>query len=698
MNGSNGVNDSADTNGMANSTKLLWKHPNPQSTPMHGYLQATNQEHGLDLSTYPELYQWSIKNIDPFWQSVWKFVGINAEGDVSPAVDPEAPMFPRPTFFKNARLNFAENLLFPTQHVDADSLAIIAVTETTRETVTWGELRQRVRKCQAGMLALGLEEGDRVAGYVANHTNALVAMLAATSIGCVWTAVSPDTGVHAVLERLRQIEPALLFADNAAFYNGRSHPVLPKVSEIAAELPSLQAVVILPTVSSVDVDIKSLEVPSGRAYDYATFTSPPTAPELTFKKLPADHPVYILYSSGTTGAPKCIVHGAIGTLLQHKKEHIIHCSIVPHSRLFYFTTCTWMMWHWLVSALASGATLVLYDGSPFRYLDSSDPTTSVPDDLAMHRLIEEYGITHFGTSAKYLSVLEQKSVSPMAAGLKLKTLEAIYSTGSPLAPSTFSYVYSAFPSTINLGSITGGTDIISLFGAPNPLLPVYEGEIQAAGLGMAIAAYDYTGADVSTSGEPGDLVCTKSFICQPVAFWGSDGASKYRKSYFEKFENEKKQPIWHHGDFVRFTPQTGGLWMLGRSDGILKPAGVRFGSAEIYNIVLEHFVEEVADALCIGRRRETDTDETVVLFLKMAEGHELNPDLVDKIKLAIKKALSARHVPAVVDECPEIPVTTNGKKVEGAVKQILCGLNVKTSASVANSECLDWYREWAATH
>lgn len=356
------------------------------------------------------------------------------------------------------------------------------------------------------------------------------------------------------------------------------------------------------------------------------------------------------------------------------------------------------MWHWLVSGLASGATLVLYDGSPFRYVDTTNSSTSIPDDLAMHRLIDEFDITHFGTSAKYLSVLEQKSIDPFAAGLTLNKLEAIYSTGSPLAPSTFSYVYSAFPSTINLGSITGGTDIISLFGAPNPLLPVYEGEIQSAGLGMAIAAYDYLGTDISSSGEPGDLVCTKPFICQPVAFWGPEGESKYCKSYFDKFTNEKKQPIWHHGDFVRFNPQTGGLWMLGRSDGILKPAGVRFGSAEIYNVVLQHFPEEVADALCIGRRRETDTDETVVLFLKMAEGRQFSADLVGRIKATIKQALSARHVPAVVDKCPEIPVTTNGKKVEGAVKQILCGLNVKTSASVANAECLDFYRDWAKTH
>ena len=577
-------------------------------------------------------------------------------------INNSAPMFPRPAFFESATINFAENLLYPTQKVDPDSPAIIAATETTRETVSWTELRERVKQCQAGMIFLGLKEGDRVAGYVANHTNAIVAMLATTSLGGIWTAVSPDTGVHAVLERLRQIEPSLLFADNAAFYNGRSHPVIPKVIEIAAALPSLQATVVFPTVSSVKIEIASIKMEAGAAYDYATFTSLQRTSELTFKYFSPDHPVYILYSSGTTGAPKCIVHGAIGTLLQHKKEHILHCSITPRSRLFYFTTCTWMMWHWLVSGLASGATIILYDGSPFRYLSPSDPSTSVPDDLAMHRLVDEVEITHFGTSAKYLSVLEQKNISPSATSLSLKTMEAVYSTGSPLAPSTFAYVYKAFPSSINLGSITGGTDIISLFGAPNPLLPVYEGEIQGPGLGMSIKAYDYTGADITSTGEPGDLVCTTPFICQPVMFWGKEGEKKYQRSYFDKFNNEEGKPIWHHGDFVRFSPDTGGIWMLGRSDGILKPAGIRFGSAEIYNVLLEHFADEVADALCIGRRREEDNDETVVLFLKMAEGKSFSKELVGAIRGAVKKALSARHVPGVVDECPEIPVTTNGKK------------------------------------
>jgi acetoacetyl-CoA synthetase len=364
-------------------------------------------------------------------------------------------MFPRPDFFHGAKLNFAENLLYPPQAPSADSPAIIAATETDRETVTWAELREKVRLCQSGMLALNIKPGDRIAGYVANHTNALVAMLAATSLGAIWTAISPDTGVTAVLDRLTQIEPVILFADNASMYNGKTHPTMPKVQEIGSSLPSLRALVIFPTVPLVSVQIDTASL-AGIATSYDSFIKEDAAPrEITFTQLPPDHPVYILYSSGTTGAPKCIVHGAIGTLIQHKKEHILHCDILPGDRLFYFTTCTWMMWHWLVSGLASGATLVLYDGSPFRYTSDGK---SVADDLAMARLIDELSITHFGTSAKYLSVLEQKSVMPREQGVSLKTLKAIYSTGSPLAPSTFQYVYRAFGS-VNLGSITGGTGI-----------------------------------------------------------------------------------------------------------------------------------------------------------------------------------------------------------------------------------------------
>ena len=560
-------------------------------------------------------------------------------------------MFPRPAFFEGARLNFAENILYPSCNPDEGSYAVIEANEESRGYVTWKELRERVRQCSAALKTLGVKEGDRVAGYVANHCNALVAMLAATSLGALWTAMSPDTGAHAVLDRIKQIEPVVLFADNGAMYNGKVHEVHDKLREIAKELGQLKACVVFETIANHEIDLRDISTAHGTASSYPQFVqSVSDDARLEFVQLQPDHPVYILYSSGTTGKPKCIVHGAIGTLIKHKEEHDIQCDIRPGDRLFYFTTCTWMMWHWLISGLATGATLILYDGSPFRPLDAEGN-----GELAMPRLIEELGITHFGTSAKYLSVLEQKSV--MANQLaELKTLKAIYSTGSPLAPSTFEYVYRAFGPDINLGSISGGTDIISLFAGPSQISPVYAGELQVRALGMAVEAWDFQGKNVTDTGEPGDLVCVKPFPCQPVMFWGEEGVKLYKKSYFETFLG-----VWHHGDFVRVNPETGGLVMLGRSDGVLKPAGVRFGSSEIYNIILEHFVE-VEDALCIGRRRETDTDETVVLFVKMAQGAKFDEELKEKMKAVIRKELSARHVPGIIDECPEIPVTINGKK------------------------------------
>ena len=565
-------------------------------------------------------------------------------------MDDDAPIFPRPGFFEGARLNFAENLLYPSCNPDEDSYAVIEANEESRSHVTWKELRERVRQCSAAMRKLGIQEGDRVAGYVANHCNALVAMLATTAIGALWTAMSPDTGAHAMLDRIKQIEPVMLFADNAVAYNAKVHEVQEKLKAITMEIPQLKACVVFETIPEHDIEVKDIPVARGKAISHAEFVQSVSDEKLDFAQLHPDHPVYILYSSGTTGKPKCIVHGAIGTLVQHKKEHAIQCDISPGDRLFYFTTCTWMMWHWLVSGLATGATLVLYDGSPFRPLDAEGK-----GELAMPRLIDELGITHFGTSAKYLSILEQKEV--MANRLvNLRTLRAIYSTGSPLAPSTFEYVYRAFGPDINLGSITGGTDIISLFGAPSQISPVYAGEIQVRGLGMAVEAWDFQGKNVTDTGEPGDLVCVKPFPCQPVMFYGADGDKIYKKSYFETFPG-----VWHHGDFVRLNPKTGGLVMLGRSDGVLKPSGVRFGSSEIYNVILEHF-SEVDDALCIGRRRENDTDEVVVLFVKMAQGAKFSDELVKKLKEVIRKELSARHVPGIIDECPEIPVTINGKK------------------------------------
>ena len=563
-------------------------------------------------------------------------------------------MFPRPPFFPGATLNFAENLLYPARNPNGDSVALIAATETTRENLTWNQLRSKTRQYTAVLESLGVGENDRVVGYLANHANTVIAMLATTSLGAVWSGISPEIGVHAVLDRLVQVQPKILFCDNAVMYNGKLHEVHGKIKEIVSKLPDLAHVLVFKTVANCPFEVEAINVAKGRALMFDDLATKLTASPLSnqFPQFPADHPVYILFSSGTTGKPKCIVHGAIGTLIQHKKEHEIHSGIGLGDRFFYFTTCTWMMWHWLISGLSSGATLIIYDGSPFRPIDSDGS-----GDRAMPNLIEELKITHFGTSAKYLSLLEQTSLYPKTQGLPLSSLKAIYSTGSPLPPSTFHYVYRAFGPNICLASITGGTDIISLFGTPSQISPVYAGEIQVRGLGMAVEVMNAEGRNITDSGKPGDLVCTKPFPCQPIAFWGSDGEAVYRKAYFETFPG-----MWHHGDFVRLNPHTGGLIMLGRSDGVLKPAGVRFGSAEIYNVLSKHFPEDVEDALCVGRRRETDMDEVVVLFVKLAMHKTFSEELVSRIQSTIRSELSARHVPAVVDECLEVPVTTNGKK------------------------------------
>ncbi|OXV09785.1 hypothetical protein Egran_02453 [Elaphomyces granulatus] len=685
------------------SSKQLWQPSSPEKTQIHHFKSVVNRKHGISISSYHDLWNWSVSEPAQFWEEIWHYTSIKAHKPYVQVWEPNAPLFPRPQFFQGSRLNFAENLLFPAGCPDDDTVAIIAATETDREYITWQDLRERVRRCSSALRESGVRIGDRVAGFVGNHANSVVVMLAATCIGACWTGISPDTGVHAVLERLQQVEPKVLFADNASIYNGKLHGMHRKIRDLISELSCLERVVVLETVKSYGFDFNGIDLQHGTVSSYASFLAEiqdRTAP-LHFESLVPDHPVYILYSSGTTGPPKPIVHGALGTLLQHKKEHVLHCDIRPGDRLFYFSTTTWMMWHWLVSGLATGATIVLYDGSPLRPLDPEGGK----GEMAMPRLIDELNITHFGTSAKYLSILEQAALNPRRhphRPVTLRSLKAVFSTASPLAPSTFEYIYSTFHPDVLLGSITGGTDILSLFGASCPILPVNKGEIQCRALGMAVTAYDYAGNDIGFSGEPGDLVCTQPFPAQPVMFWppGPEGAQRYRKSYFDVFGPR----VWHHGDFVALNPETGGLIMLGRSDGVLKPAGVRFGSAEIYNIILKHFADEIEDSLCIGRRREgIDTDEMVILFVKLAAASNefpttISQDLVARIQAVVRKELSPRHVPGIIDICPEIPLTSNGKKVENAVKQILCGLNIKTGASVANVACLDWYRHWAEKH
>ncbi|KAJ6261936.1 hypothetical protein Dda_2735 [Drechslerella dactyloides] len=673
----------------SSSPKLLWTHPAPHTTNLHRFKEHIKQKFKVELG--PEtaansLHQWSIDNPAAFWAEVWEFTGVKSSRPFTKVVDESAPIFPRPAWFEGAKLNFAENLLYPASIKDDSDIAVIAATEISKESVTWKQLREKVRRCTAALRRCGLKEGDRVAGYVGNHVNTLVAALSTSAIGAIWTATSPDVGATAVLERFAQIEPSVLFVDNAVIYNGKTHDNIGKAREIVKQLPSVRTIVVFPSVATHQSSISPKELRAGQEYLlYPAFLSLGSHnSDLRFAQLDPDHPLYILYSSGTTGKPKCIVHGAAGTLIQHKKEHQLCSDMGPGDIFFQFTTVAWMMWHYNVSALASGATVLLYDGSPFR------PPVDGNGDLAIPRLIDELGVTCFGTSAKYLSMLEQNKTMPHEK-FAMEKLRAIYSTGSVLAPSTFEYVYKAFGPNINLGSITGGTDIISLFGAPSPLVPVYSGEIQCMGLGMAVQAWSPDGKPVEN--EPGDLVCTKAFPCMPVKFWGVNGEEAYKRSYFEQFPG-----VWHHGDFVKVNSQTRGLLMLGRSDGILKPSGVRFGSSEIYNVLLSKFPHEFEDALCIGRRRPADVDETVILFVKMAPSYTLTDALVTKIKDTIRADCSARHVPALIDATPEIPVTTNGKKIEVAVKQILCGMDVKTSASVSNPGCLDWYREWTATH
>ncbi|XP_053136184.1 acetoacetyl-CoA synthetase isoform X1 [Hemicordylus capensis] len=648
---------------------VMWEPDSKRNTGMDQFRAAVAAAYGIRLSNYNELYQWSVEHYPDFWAEFWKFSGIVFSRLYDEVVDPSKGIADIPEWFKGSRLNYAENLL---KHKENDKIALYAAQEGKEEIlkVRFDELRQHVALFAAAMRKMGVQTGDRVVGYLPNGIHAVEAMLAAASIGAVWSTTSPDFGINGVLDRFSQIQPKLIFSVEAVIYNGKKHNHLEKLRSVVKGLPDLKKVVLIPYVSSKEsIDISKIPN-SVFLEDFLAAGKGDQAPQLEFEQLPFSHPLFIMYSSGTTGAPKCMVHSAGGTLIQHLKEHILHGNMTSNDIIMYYTTTGWMMWNWLVSALAVGASVVLYDGSPL-----------VPSPSVLWDLVDRLGITILGTGAKWLAVLEEKNLKPCETH-NLQTLHTILSTGSPLKSQSYEYVYKRIKSSVLLGSISGGTDIVSCFMGQNVSIPVYKGEIQARNLGMAVEAWNEEGQSVW--GESGELVCIKPMPCQPTHFWNDENGSKYRKAYFSKFPG-----VWAHGDYCKINPKTGGIVMLGRSDGTLNPSGVRFGSSEIYNIV-EAF-EEVSDSLCVPQYNKSG-EERVILFLKMATNHMFSPDLVKQIREAIRIALSARHVPSLILETEGIPYTINGKKVEVAVKQIIAGKEVEQRGIFSNPETLDLYR------
>ncbi|XP_062398738.1 acetoacetyl-CoA synthetase [Sardina pilchardus] len=651
-------------------SKALWYPDSKKNTQMDRFRSQVNRDFGLNLANYDDLYQWSIQNYPEFWAEVWRFCGVVSSRKYEEVIDVSKRISEVPEWFIGSRLNYAENLL---KHKDQDKVALYATTEASEDItkVTFGELRSQVALFAAAMRKMGVRTGDRVVGYLPNGVHAIEAMLAAASIGAIWSSTSVDFGVNGVLDRFSQIQPKLIFSVPAVRYNSKVHDHMDKLISVVKGLPDLEKVVIIPYVySRQEIDLS--KVPNSVFLEdfLATGMEGDHPPQLEFEQLPFSHPLFIMYSSGTTGAPKCMVHSAGGTLIQHLKEHMLHGNMTSSDVIIYYTTTGWMMWNWLVSSLAVGASVVLYDGSPL-----------VPTANVLWDLVDELGITIFGTGAKWLAVLEERNLKP-ANTHNLQSLHTILSTGSPLKPQSYDYVYRSIKSNVLLGSISGGTDIISCFMGQNVALPVHRGEIQARNLGMAVEAWSLEGTPVW--GESGELVCLKPIPCQPTHFWNDESGIKYRKAYFSTYPG-----VWAHGDYCKINPKTGGIVMLGRSDGTLNPNGVRFGSSEIYNIV-EAF-EEVSDSLCVPQYNK-DGEERVILFLKMAPNKPFSPELVQRIRGAIRVALSARHVPALLLETMDIPYTISGKKVEVAVKQVIAGKDVTQRGAFSNPDSLDLYK------
>ncbi len=632
------------------------------------FMQRLKADKGLDFADYDALYDWSIDDLEGFWTAVWDFCGVIADEARGPVVV-DADRMPGAAFFPEARLNFAENLLrrpHSNRGDEADALVFWGEDKVKRR-VSFKALYDSVSRVAQGLAAEGVGPGDRVAGFMPNMPETVIAMLAATSLGAVWSSCSPDFGVQGVLDRFGQIEPKVLFCPDGYYYNGKAIDSRPRVAEFTAELPSLSKIVVCPYLNA-EPDVSGI----ARAVTLDGFTAPYKADEITFARQPFNSPLYIMFSSGTTGKPKCIVHGIGGTLLQHLKEHKLLCDVKRDDRVFYFTTCGWMMWNWLVSGLACEATLLLYDGSPF-----------APDGNILFDYADAEKMTFFGTSAKYIDALNKSGLDPKSTH-DLSSLRLVTSTGSPLVPEGFDYVYQHIKQDVCLSSIAGGTDIISCFVGGNPIGPVWRGEIQRRCLGMAVEVYDDSGKPVR--GEKGELVCVKPFPCMPIGFWDDPDGARYRAAYFETYPN-----IWHHGDFVELTAHNG-IVVYGRSDATLNPGGVRIGTAEIYRQVEK--LQEVEESIVIGQ--DWDGDVRVVLFVKLRPGMTLDDELTTRIKTQIRNGCTPRHVPARVVQVADIPRTKSGKIVELAVRDVVHGRAVKNKEALANPEALDLYKDLPA--
>jgi acetoacetyl-CoA synthetase len=613
---------------------------------------------GRNIPDYRALYQWSLEEPEAFWRLVWDDAGVIASTRGEPVLL-NGDQMPGARWFPNARLNFAENLL---QRQDDQDAIVFWGEERVRRRLSGRELQQQVSRLAQALQAMGISEGDRIAGYLPNMPEAVSAMLATTSLGAIWSSCSPDFGVDGVVDRFSQIEPRLLFAADGYFYNGRRYERLEQVTAIQNAIPSIEKAVIVPYTQTAPLP----DTP-GKTVSFDGFIRPFTAGPIAFNRLPFDHPLYIMFSSGTTGKPKCIVHGAGGTLLQHLKELRLHTDVHPGDRLFYYTTCGWMMWNWLVSGLAAGATLLLYDGAPFH-----------SDGNILFDYADAEGMTQFGTSAKYIDALKKAGLSP-GRNHRLYELRTLCSTGSPLLPEAFDYVYAEIKQDLCLASISGGTDIISCFALGNPTLPVYRGELQCRGLGMAVEVWDDKGQPLH--GKKGELVCTTPFPSMPVSFWNDPDGKRYHSAYFERFPN-----VWCHGDYVALTEHDG-LIFYGRSDTVLNPGGVRIGTAEIYRQVEQ--MPEVIESLVIGQ--DWDNDTRVVLFVQLREGLQLDESLRDRIRHHIRVSTTPRHTPARIVQVSAIPRTKSGKIVELAVREIVHGRPVRNQEALANPEVLEQF-------